>query len=135
MALSAAPTTTSKRFGGAGNTPETLPRAGRFAWLMSPCCRNDLGIGPLKWPYRLPMYCITLRNKFDDTIVGWYDQSASHFSTDQRRAKVFGDREAADLVANKLRSQYPRVAQYIDVAAIEPTAIVYIFDRNRAVAL
>jgi len=41
------------------------------------------------------MYCITLRNKFEDTVVGWYDQSASHFSTDQRRAKVFRDREAA----------------------------------------
>ena len=48
---------------------------------------------------------------------------------------VFRDREAADLVANQLRSRYPRVAKYIDVAAIEPTAIVYIFDRNRAVAL
>ena len=102
---------------------------------MRPFCRSDLGIGALKWPYRLLMYCITLRNKFDDTIVGWYDQSTSHFSTDQRRAKVFRDREAADLVANQLRSRYPRVAKYIDVAAIEPTAIVYIFDRNRAVAL
>jgi hypothetical protein len=81
------------------------------------------------------MYCITLRSKFDDTIVGWYDQSASHFSTDQRRAKVFRDRDAAELVANQLRRRYPRVARYIDVAAIEPTAIVYIFDRNRAVAL
>src|SRR6516162_2114410 len=64
---------------------------------MRPFCRSDLGIGPLKWPYRPPMYCITLRNKFDDTIVGWYDQSASHFSTDQRRAKVFRDRDAAEL--------------------------------------
>jgi hypothetical protein len=81
------------------------------------------------------MYCVTLRNKFDDTIVGWYDQSASHFSTDQRRAKVFRDREAADLMANQLRSWYPRVAKYVDVASIEPTATVYIFDRNRAVAL
>jgi hypothetical protein len=81
------------------------------------------------------MYCITLRNKFDDTVVGWYDQSASHFSTDQRRAKVFRDREAADLVANQLRRWYPRVAKYIDVSSIEPTAIVYIFDRNQAVAL
>jgi hypothetical protein len=81
------------------------------------------------------MYCITLRNKFDDTIVGWYDQSASHFSTDQRRAEVFRDREAADLVATQLRRRYPRVAKCIEVSAIEPTAIVYIFDRNRAVAL
>jgi hypothetical protein len=81
------------------------------------------------------MYCITLRNKFDNTIVGWYDQSASHFSTDQRRVKVFRDRDAAELVANQLRRQYPRVAQCIDVSAVEPTAIVYVFDRNRAVAL
>ena len=81
------------------------------------------------------MYCITLRNKFDDAIVGWYDQSGSHFSTDQRRAKVFRDRDAADLVAKQLRIRYPRVAKYIDVSAIEPTAIVYVFDRNRAVAL
>ena len=81
------------------------------------------------------MYCITLRSKFDDTIVGWYDQSASHFSTDQRRAKVFHNRDAAELVANQLRRRYPRVAKHIDVSAIEPTAIVYIFDRNRVVAL
>ena len=81
------------------------------------------------------MYCITLRNKFDDTIVGWYDQSGSHFSTDQSWAKVFRNREAVDLVAKQLRIRYPRVAKYIDVSAIEPTAIVYIFDRNRAVAL
>ena len=81
------------------------------------------------------MYCITLRSKFDDTIVGWYDQSASNFSTDQRRAKVFGDRDAAAMVAHHLRHRYPRVANHIDVSAIEPTAIVYIFERNRAVAL
>jgi hypothetical protein len=52
------------------------------------------------------MYCITLRNKSDETIVGWYDGSASNFSTDQRRAKVFVDRDDADLVANQLRRQY-----------------------------
>ena len=45
------------------------------------------------------MYCITLRNKFDKTIIGWYDASASNFSTDQRRAKLFLDRVDADLVA------------------------------------
>src|SRR5260370_1429582 len=33
------------------------------------------------------MYCITLRNKFDKKIIGWYDASASNFSTDQRRPK------------------------------------------------
>jgi len=81
------------------------------------------------------MYCITLRNKFDNTIVGWHDQSASNFSTDQRRAKIFRDRDAADLVANQLRRRYPRVAEYVQVSTIEPTAIVYIFDRNRVVVL
>ena len=83
------------------------------------------------------MYCITLRSKFDNTIVGWYDASASNFSTDQRRAKVFLDRDDADLVANQLRRQYPRIAQYVDVtSAIQPTAIIYTFDRrNRVVAL
>ena len=83
------------------------------------------------------MYCITLRSKFDNTIVGWYDQSASNWSTDQRRAKVFLDRHDADLVANQLRRQYPRIAQYVEVtAAIQPTAIIYTFDRqNRAILL
>src|SRR5439155_18879476 len=38
------------------------------------------------------LYCIALRNKFDKTIIGWYDASASNFSTDQRRAKLFLDR-------------------------------------------
>jgi hypothetical protein len=80
------------------------------------------------------MYCITLRNKFDNTIVGWYDQSASNWSTDQRRAKVFHDRDDADLVANQLRRQYPRVAQYVDVtSAIQPTAIIYTFGRRNGV--
>jgi len=72
------------------------------------------------------MDCITLRNKFDTTIIGWYDGSTSNFSTDQRRAKIFFDREDADLVASRLRSQYPRVAQYVEVtAAVQPAAIIY----------
>jgi hypothetical protein len=61
------------------------------------------------------MYCITLRNKFDKTIVGWYDASVSNFSTDQRRAKHFFDRVDADLVADQLRRMYPRLAQDIEV--------------------
>ena len=63
------------------------------------------------------MYCITLRNKFDNTIIGWYDASASNFSTDQRRAKHFFDRVDADLVADQLRRMYPRLAQDIEVTA------------------
>src|SRR6202048_62975 len=59
------------------------------------------------------MYCITLRNKFDKTIIGWYDASASNFSTDQRRAKHFVDRVDADLVADRLRRMYPRLAEQL----------------------
>ena len=38
-------------------------------------------------------------------------------------------------MANQLRRQYPRIAQYVEVtAAIQPTAIIYTFDRqNRAI--
>ena len=67
------------------------------------------------------MYCITLRNKFDKTIIGWYDASASNFSTDQRRAKHFFDRVDADLVADQLRRMYPRLAQDIEVTAVRGT--------------
>ncbi|HYP35407.1 MAG TPA: hypothetical protein VEQ62_03610 [Stellaceae bacterium] len=41
-------------------------------------------------------------------------------------------------MANQLRRQYPRMAQYVEVTAtVQPTAIVYTFDRrrNRVVAL
>src|SRR6202047_4603078 len=69
------------------------------------------------------MYCITLRNKFDKTIIGWYDASASNFSTDQRRAKHFFDRVDADLVADQLRRMYPRLAQDIEVTAVQPTGL------------
>ena len=83
------------------------------------------------------MYCITLRNKFDNSIVGWYDQSASNWSTDQRRAKLFFNRDDADLVAYQLRRRYPHIARYVEVtSAVQPTAIFYTFDRrNRVVAL
>jgi hypothetical protein len=71
------------------------------------------------------MYCITLRNKFDKTIIGWYDASASNFSTDQRRAKLFVDRVDADAVAYQLRSMYPRLTQDIEVTpAVQATALV-----------
>jgi hypothetical protein len=70
------------------------------------------------------MYTITLRNKFDTTIIGWYDGSGSNFSTDQRRAKVFSDRVDADLMAYQLRRMYPRIAQDIEVTpAVQPTAV------------
>jgi hypothetical protein len=53
------------------------------------------------------MYCITLQNKFDKAIIGWYDASASNFSTDQRRAKLFVDRVDADLVGIRARGETP----------------------------
>jgi hypothetical protein len=72
------------------------------------------------------MYCITLRNKSDKTIIGWYDASASNFSTDQRRAKLFVDRVDPDLMADQLRRTYPRLAQDIEVTpAVQPTSLTY----------
>jgi hypothetical protein len=39
-------------------------------------------------------------------------------------------------MADQLRRRYPRIAQYIEVAGVQPTAIVYTVDRrNRVVAL
>jgi hypothetical protein len=81
------------------------------------------------------MYCIALRNKFDKTIIGWYDASASNFSTDQRRAKLFLDRVDADLVADQLRRMYPRLAQDIEVTHVQPTALIYSSDRHSRVAM
>ena len=77
------------------------------------------------------MYCIILRNKFDKTIIGWHDASASNFSTDQRRAKLFFDRVDAELVADQLRRMYSRVAQDVEVTPVRPTGIKY---RSDAVA-
>ena len=82
------------------------------------------------------MYCITLRNKFDKTIIGWYDASASNFSTDQRRAKLFVDRADADAVAYQLRRMYPRLTQDIEVTpAVQPTALVYSSNGRNRVAI
>src|ERR1700755_2217937 len=81
------------------------------------------------------MYCITLRNKFDKTIIGWYDASASNFSTDQRRAKLFSGRVAADLIADQLRRMYPRLAQDIEVTPVQPTALIDSSDRCSRVAM
>ena len=81
------------------------------------------------------MYCITLRNKFDKTIIGWYDASASNFSTDQRRAKLFVDRIDADAVAYQLRRMYPRLAQDIEVTPVQPTALIDSSDRCSRVAM
>jgi hypothetical protein len=82
------------------------------------------------------MYCITLRNKFDKTIIGWYDASASNFSTDQRRAKLLVDRADAGAVANQLQRMYPRLTQDIEVTpAVQPTALVYSSKGRNGVAI
>ena len=83
------------------------------------------------------MYYITLKNKFDKTIIGWYDASASNFSTDQRRAKLFVDRVDTDFVADQLRRMYPRLAQDIEVTpAVQPTSLTYSFNgRNRVASV
>jgi hypothetical protein len=82
------------------------------------------------------MYCIALRNKFDKTIIGWYDGSASNFSTDQRRAKLFVDRVYADAVAYQLRRMYPRLTQDIEVTpAIQSTVLVYSSNGRNRVAI
>ena len=82
------------------------------------------------------MYCITLRNNFAKTIIGWYDASASNFSTDQRRAKHFFGRVDADLVADQLRRMYPRIGQDIEVTpAAQPTAMIHNFDRRYGVVV
>jgi hypothetical protein len=81
------------------------------------------------------MFCIALRNKFDKTIIGWYDASGSNFSTDQRRAKLFLDRVDAHLVADQLRRMYPRLAQDIEVIPVQPTALIYSSDRRTPVAM
>src|SRR5271155_5405133 len=78
------------------------------------------------------LYCITLRNKFDKTIIGWYDASASNFSTDQRRAKHFFGRVDADLVADQLRRMYPRLAQDIEVTTVQPTGLTCSSDAESA---
>jgi hypothetical protein len=81
------------------------------------------------------MYCIALRNKFDKTIIGWYDASASNFSTDQRRAKLFLDRVDAYLVAGQLRRMYPRLAQDIEVTPVQPTTLIYSSESHSHVAM
>jgi hypothetical protein len=82
------------------------------------------------------MYCITLRNKFDKTMIGWYDASASNFSTDQRRAKLFFDQVDADLVADQLRRIYPRLAQDIEVTpAVQPISLTYSSNGRNRVAI
>jgi hypothetical protein len=82
------------------------------------------------------MYCITLSEQVGHNNHRWYDGSASNFSTDQRRAKLFSDRVDADLVAYQLRRMYPRISQNIEVTpAAQPTAMIYNFDHHNGVVV
>jgi hypothetical protein len=59
---------------------------------------------------------ITLAAKHDPgEIVGWFDGSASRFTTDKTRAINFDDLGAAYSIVERLRLQLPRVANFITV--------------------
>jgi hypothetical protein len=59
---------------------------------------------------------ITLAAKHDpDEIVGWFDGSATRFTTDRTRAINFDDLGAACSIVERLRLQLPRVANFITV--------------------
>jgi hypothetical protein len=59
---------------------------------------------------------ITLASKHDPgEIVGWFDGSASRFTTDKARAINFDDLGAACSIVERLRLQLPRVANFITV--------------------
>ena len=59
---------------------------------------------------------IALASKHDPgEIVGWFDGSASRFSTDRTRAINFDDPGAAYSILERLRFQLPRIANFITV--------------------
>ena len=61
-------------------------------------------------------YCITLRSRTDTSIItGWYADSASRWSTDHRRLKLFDDKYHAGAVCRELRNLCPRNAEVINI--------------------
>ena len=68
------------------------------------------------------MYCITLRYRIDATITSWYDGSASRWSTDYKRRKLFGKKRDAGTICRELRKLCPRNAEFINVEAAEDAA-------------
>jgi hypothetical protein len=61
-------------------------------------------------------YCITLRSRADTTIItGWYAGSACRWSTDDKRRKVFDNKQDARAVCYELRSLCPRNAKVINI--------------------
>ena len=72
-------------------------------------------------------YCITLRSRTDTRIItGWYAGSASRWSTDHRRLKLFDNKYHAGAVCRELRNLCPRNAEVIniEVAQDDPSSEV-----------
>jgi hypothetical protein len=63
------------------------------------------------------MYCITLRSRIDARITSWYDGSASRWSTDHKRQKLFDKKRDAGPICRELRKLCPRNAKFINVEA------------------
>ena len=57
-------------------------------------------------------YCVTLRDRETQTVVGYYDGS---WTTDRRRAVTLRKREAAEAHAACMRDRCPRNADLIKV--------------------
>jgi len=57
-------------------------------------------------------YCVTLRDRETQTVVGYYDGS---WTTDRRRALTLRKREAAEAHAARMRDRCPRNADLIKV--------------------
>jgi hypothetical protein len=64
-------------------------------------------------------YCITLRSRTNARITGWYDGSASRWSTDHKRHKLFDKIYDAKPVCDDLRRRCPRNAKVINIEAAQ----------------
>jgi hypothetical protein len=69
------------------------------------------------------MYCITLRSRIDARITSWYDGSASRWSTDHKRQKLFDKKRDAGPICRELRKLCPRNASFINVEAAYNAAL------------
>jgi hypothetical protein len=69
------------------------------------------------------MYCITLRSRIDARITSWYDGSASRWSTDHKRQKLFDKKRDAGPICRELRKLCPRNAKFINVEAAYNAAL------------
>jgi hypothetical protein len=62
-------------------------------------------------------YCINLQSRVHAGVTGWYDGSASRWSTDHTRRKVFDTKRDARSVCQQLRTLCPRNAAVINIEA------------------